>query len=440
MNFFDILLATGEYLVAIPIFLLCSFTVKKDNRIKNKILYPVSICSLFAICMLCGITKVAFTLNSNPLLLPIMLAVFVLLFSFYKTSKIKLWYIFISVSAVFSFAGLSSHFAEAIITDDGSKSDIKTYGLIVKWILIAVFITAYVFALPKIKWLIENEHLSAVWKFVWIIPLFIISTNIIMTPQNYSYVSLGRIMQIYIIADTLLLVLYLLFQIMLYFTAKAITDKSNAEKQSRILAIQANQYESLKNHIEATSRLRHDFLHIARTAGELVKNSDNTALIKLFEDYGVSLDNSHSRKIFCKHSALNAIIGYYYDEAIKHDIDCKWLVSIPDDIFVSDIDLCSVVGNLLKNAIEACETVQKDKRNISFKADVEVDGDIYIVLTNTFDGIVKKDKDKYLSTKTNGHGIGLESIKTTVKKYNGFVNFYNDNEKFYTDIMLRQSE
>ena len=58
-------------------------------------------------------------------------------------------------------------------------------------------------------------------------------------------------------------------------------------------------------------------------------------------------------------------------------------------------------------------------------------------MTNSFDGCIKNKNSKYVSTKENGFAIGLESIKTTVNRYNGYVKFYNDRKNFYTYIMMK---
>ena len=99
------------------------------------------------------------------------------------------------------------------------------------------------------------------------------------------------------------------------------------------------------------------------------------------------------------------------------------------------VDLCSVVGNLLNNAIQGAMDAPEGKRYITFKADVELNNDIYIVVSNSFDGVVKKENGKYFTTKSNGHGIGLESIQTTVNKYNGYVKFYNDNVVVFNQLV-----
>lgn len=438
MNITNILLASAEYAVIIPAALMCIFPVMHYNKVSNKLLLPIMTVVMLAASLFCGILKIKFSFDTNILMIPLMLLALVLYFILFTQNKIKMWYIFISVTAVFSFSGLSGYIIEAIVNKNGNTEDLQTYGLLIQWILIIIFLVACILIITKIKWLMDNYHINSIWKFVWLIPAFITTANIIMIPQDYSIVGIGRLFEIYIVSNTLLLLLYILFQVMLYIIAKAITDKTSAEQQSQILSIQATEYENLKKYIENTSQLRHDFLHTARTASQLAKNNDYETLIKLLDCYGISVENSQPQKIFCKHNALNAIVGYYYEEALKHNIKCNWKIDISNNISVSDIDLCSVTGNLLDNAIHGCLTVDEISRYINFNADIEKNGDIYIVVTNSFNGIVKKENDKYISNKANGNGIGLESINTTVKKHNGYVKFYNDKKNFYSDIMIKQ--
>lgn len=438
MNLINILLASAEYAAIIPAAFMCIFPVMHHNKISNKILLPIMTITMLLISLICGALKIKFDIETNFLMFPLMMILLVLYFTFFKQNKLKMSYIFVSVLAMFSFSGLSSYIVEAVINENGSVDNIQTYGLLVQWIIIAIFFVIYSLIIPKIKWLIDNYHINSIWKIVWLVPVFVTITNIIMIPKDYSIIGTGRIFEIYIITNTLLLFMYVLFQIMLYIIAKAITDKAYAEKQSQILNIQATEYKNLKKYIESTKQLRHDFLHMARTAAQLAKNNDITTLIKLLDNYGISVESSHTQKIFCKHNALNAIIGYYYEEAKKHNIKCDWKIAVSNDITISDIDLCSVIGNILDNAIHACINVEESNRIISFKADTEKNGDIYIVVTNSFDGFIKKVNDTYISTKKNGSGIGLESIKAIVKKHNGYIQFYNDKKNFYTDIMIKQ--
>ena len=55
---------------------------------------------------------------------------------------------------------------------------------------------------------------------------------------------------------------------------------------------------------------------------------------------------------------------------------------------------------------------------------------------NSFDGKPKKKKGHYRSTQRKGNGIGLASIDAAAKRYGGTSRFYNDDEKYYSEVML----
>ena len=105
---------------------------------------------------------------------------------------------------------------------------------------------------------------------------------------------------------------------------------------------------------------------------------------------------------------------------------------------ISDYELCSIVGNVLDNAVAAAEKAAEPNSEILFVADTKKNGDLYIAVSNPYSGEIKEKGGKFSSTKAGGHGIGLESIRAIVRKNNGYCNFRYDKKKFYSEIMLRQ--
>ena len=63
---------------------------------------------------------------------------------------------------------------------------------------------------------------------------------------------------------------------------------------------------------------------------------------------------------------------------------------------------------------------------------------VYLVFfrKNTFNGNVKLENGKFLSTKEQGSGIGIESVKYVVNKYNGAIEFKSDEETFSVSGVL----
>jgi sensor histidine kinase regulating citrate/malate metabolism len=225
---------------------------------------------------------------------------------------------------------------------------------------------------------------------------------------------------------------------MLYRIAKATNDKAESEHNAQLLGLQAAQYDNLKKYLDSTSRLRHDFVYMAKTAQTLAANGETEQLRQLLSDYGSSIDATSAPAFYCDNKALNAITDYYVNDARRKGIKLTAKLNVACDIVISDYELCSIVGNVLDNAVAAAEKAAEPNSEILFVADTKKNGDLYIAVSNPYSGEIKEKGGKFSSTKAGGHGIGLESIRAIVRKNNGYCNFRYDKKKFYSEIMLRQ--
>jgi len=105
---------------------------------------------------------------------------------------------------------------------------------------------------------------------------------------------------------------------------------------------------------------------------------------------------------------------------------------MPDNINIPNYEMSVVLGNLLENAIEACQKLEK-KRKIELA--VKPQGEqLAIMIRNTFDGNVITNEGQLLSTKVNG-GIGLQSVKAVVQRYGEIFLTEHDNEWFSVFIL-----
>lgn len=111
--------------------------------------------------------------------------------------------------------------------------------------------------------------------------------------------------------------------------------------------------------------------------------------------------------------------------------------TIPGELRISEIDLCVIIGNLLDNAMEAClRQGEGEERFIRVYIGI-LKKQLYICVTNSVGGEVKKVGKVYVSTKNSDtHGFGLMRIDRLVSKYDGYVNRQNEEGAFATEVML----
>ncbi len=434
MDLSKFLLCFADYIIDLPAAFLCILPVLEHSRIGKRrliiIAAAVMILTAIPMALIAGFTGIDPNIPLGCLLIPLFAAYMML----FDVKRSKLLYLFITAVAVFSFGGLATHFVNAM-TDQPSDTIVSVS---VKWLISLPFLTAELIFLKKLRWLFDNENIDSIWRFVWIVPLIITAANFMMIPSDYSNVHVGRIFELYIWEEFILVVFFVIFLVMQYNIARAITNKTKAEQDLQILGFQAAQYENLKKYMDSTSKLRHDFVYMAKTAQKLAAEGNIKELQKLLNDYGADIDANTAPLHYCDHPALNAITAYYAAEARDAGIRFTAKLNVSQNVVISDYELCSVVGNILDNALAAAREANDETARILFAADTKANGDLYIAISNPYSGAIKKKNNVFASTKKGGHGIGLESVKAIVSKNNGYCNFRFDSRTFYSEIMLRQ--
>lgn len=201
------------------------------------------------------------------------------------------------------------------------------------------------------------------------------------------------------------------------------------------LEIQNLQYENLNKQIAATRQARHDLRHHIAVMDEYLIHKEYDKLHEYLQNYKKSLSNN-SMTFFCKHNTVNILLLYFAQQAREKQIDFFVSVSLPEQIAIPDNVLSALLGNLLENALEACQTVQNRQAQISIKAKTQSDA-LFIQIENTYCQEPIKDKNgRYLSSKRKGLGIGLESVQNIVAQYNGLLEIEPKDGCFRVSILL----
>ena len=430
----ELLFSILDYLAILPAAYMCVLPVLHHSRLKLRVLLPVMSAAIVFSAVLLGFLRNQLALDANTLLFVFLVPAAVSYFMAFDVRKAKLWFIFISTMAVFSFGGLAMHIIKAMI-DSESELAIE---LAVEWGISLLFLLGEIVFLKQLRWLFENDNIDTVVRFVWAVPVTVTAANIYMIPQDYSNVRVGRVFQLYVMVEALLAVFFIVILIMLYRIAKAITDKAESEQNARLLGMQAAQYDNLKKYMDSTARMRHDFIYMAKTAQTLADNGETEKLKALLDEYGAQINALSAPAYYCENTALNAITAYYAAEAKEAAIQLTARLNVSQNIVISDYELCSVASNILDNAVAAAKEVKDRPAEIVFVADTKPNGDLYLAVSNPYNGRIKQTGKKFTSTKIGGHGIGLESVKAIVDKNNGYCNFRYDEKNFYSEIMLRQ--
>lgn len=140
-------------------------------------------------------------------------------------------------------------------------------------------------------------------------------------------------------------------------------------------------------------------------------------------------------------SLVNTLLNQKQLAAQKHHIQMTIDSALPEQSNVRDVDLCTILSNLLDNAIESCQT-QKDPYihvHMSHKKEY-----LSLVIDNSIPNDVLADNPSLITTKPSRHlhGIGLGVVRRLVQKYDGILQFCVKDNVFTVKLLLRdiQSE
>ena len=139
----------------------------------------------------------------------------------------------------------------------------------------------------------------------------------------------------------------------------------------------------------------------------------------LIDEFDENIDRKMNLTVQMANIRISEVKSLLYKkitEIQKKGIDFHMEVMYPvEETSMKPIDLSRALGILIDNAIEAAEPVQG---NISLVISAQEDG-VHIILDNTADqdvDISKIYEDGY-STKGNGRGTGLPSLRKILEKY-----------------------
>lgn len=131
---------------------------------------------------------------------------------------------------------------------------------------------------------------------------------------------------------------------------------------------------------------------------------------------------------------LDIIIRDKAKLAQEKQIDFNAVISFEDAGFIELLDMSTIFGNALDNAIEASEQLSEDRRLITVRANRVRDMLVITVENNTSaDMPVSK---KTTKKDTFMHGFGLSNIRKAVEQYGGQCSVKAENEMFILKILI----
>lgn len=232
---------------------------------------------------------------------------------------------------------------------------------------------------------------------------------------------------------------FYIFNKMNYEYKKSMDEKLELQEkkiEARIYLTEKNVYENQLKMVEESNKklrtLKHDLkaYYFAlktdiqeKNYDEAINNLDRMIPNTIYNEQYVDVGNV----------TVTSILNYYIGEARKNNVHVTFETKIPNELNIDSYDLSTILVNLLQNAIEALENCKNNKEliiNLHYERNM-----LFIMIENTHNNSnLKNEKDLVTSKKDREeHGIGIYSVKKSVSKYDGEIEyqFFDDRVKVF---------
>ncbi len=208
-----------------------------------------------------------------------------------------------------------------------------------------------------------------------------------------------------------------------------------------LAALQQNYDAEISRQYTEMRQIWHDFQNHLLTIQALNESGDREGADHYIKDLNESiLKNQLAAKTGC--TPVDLLL--YKKQQLARELETTLRLTIQcrlGNMKFAAYDLCSVLGNLLDNALEACAELPLDNRSVELELKQQ-QGMLLISCKNPYAGERKEDNGKFASTKEekSGHGIGLSSVRQVCKKYQGTMEINAENQVFQVHLLLMEKQ
>lgn len=196
-------------------------------------------------------------------------------------------------------------------------------------------------------------------------------------------------------------------------------------------------YQTLENHYQQIVETKHEMRHHLFAIRTLLDNREyeklETYLSKIQEHFSEAPE-----PIPCENRVIQAILGHASRRAKELGFNIEYEMLPLPDLTIPEVDLVSLLMNLMENALESNANIQEHKdRWIQVKLKTRPP---YLCLSicNARCGELMVAGNSYATTKNTSvlHGHGIAVVKRIVDKYHGLISFEHTDNTFHVEIAL----
>lgn len=189
----------------------------------------------------------------------------------------------------------------------------------------------------------------------------------------------------------------------------------------------------------AYRKYMHDIHHYFYQIRNLAMEGEDRSIMDMIDQVEGQIKTETDKRIYVGNRMLNSILAVSSQKAEGYGIELSVMAEENIDMsFIKEIDMISMFGNILDNAIEAAAKCAPEKRRVEARLFMGSRHILYFEVRNTWNGELEKEDQKLLSMKRDGgnHGMGIDIVKELAHKYGGDFEMTGEDEWFVTILYL----
>lgn len=234
------------------------------------------------------------------------------------------------------------------------------------------------------------------------------------------------------VGNALMLISVVLVVACISFAFYRYSSLSRKQKETeKTLELQLKHYEDMVSKNRDIREFRHDYRNNLSSVHALVASGKSEEALEYINNLSESLNTAQSRFSTGNYLA-DAILSDKAAVAEGQGIVIDFSGSIPQQ-GISNNDLCTVLANTVDNAIRGCEGSAPCE--IKVRSNEDRNGFVLTVSNPVSKKVeIKNNKIKTTKQDKENHGLGVELIRKTAKKYDGFVSLQCENMIFEIQV------
>lgn len=219
--------------------------------------------------------------------------------------------------------------------------------------------------------------------------------------------------------------------ILLRVQRKIILKQSRQDLSFRAMKIQFDQFQQILEEEKRDAKFRHDLNNQLHTISVLYSTGNHTAALSHLQKL-LHMTNHLRRHPFCGNLTINALLSQKAAicEAERFQLDA--LVALPPDFAMDEMILCSIFGNILDNAIQACRKCEPSSApNIRLRVSYQAG----FMLVNCDNPVPHSP----VAEEPRSHW-GLEILSDITMQYHGRFVTYQKDGRFYLELSVQSNK